>query len=536
VDATGATSGTVVAADYINLAPSTYIGDNTPINWGHDRGGRDGVLPGSLKQFSPERYDPEWLTVWDERPVEVYGTIASVGAGGGDQTSLISPSDAPPTHYAHDGIFFLTPDGSYQWLIGTSNYYGGDAGAEIGRLEVEWETLNGGGVATYGQGNIGLPLWAQPTTGDRAYVVGRWILDAGHPELGDRTEIHPPRLLATMRQRPALASNGAAAAEVDVYVSGHGGGANRMPAGMSDILNQAGYGGGRIKDALSTSDQDLYYRPGPLSSLLSILVGGILKALTGESFTLPVFGDAGPSAFPWGKPGAEEHPINDMDYDFDIPLPPAPDGATSVVMDVTQRPQHSTAVTEQVTFTNPVNGLPTTAHVHLPYKGADSGIYARTLKFSWDVSTPAPAHFVVRLKQVNVQDTSGKWQLWSDVSGQWAYLSGAAPALFKTSDGRSVTLPDNPTDVYLGPNDSLRIFVQGYRAACLDDYFGTLFDKSSYSAGIAFLQDCGPTNNDDLGGALLELQPATGGTYTVPAVDSSGNTHFSVDVTIDPAP
>ena len=162
--------------------------------------------------------------------------------------------------------------------------------------------------------------------GDRVYAVGRWILDAGHPELGARTEIHAPRLVATMRQRPALASTGSAAAEVDIFVSGHGGGANLMPPGLSAILNLGGYGGGRIRDSLSASDQNRYYQPGPLSPLLSAIVGALLKQLTGESFTLPVFSEAGPSAFPWGNPGDEMRPVNDIDYDFDVPLPPPPDG------------------------------------------------------------------------------------------------------------------------------------------------------------------------------------------------------------------
>jgi hypothetical protein len=231
VRASGANSGTVVAGDNINLCPATYTGDNSPFDWGHERGGRDGVLPADFRQFSPERFDPEWPTAWDERPVEVYATVAPTGDDGGNQPSQISPVDAPPTHYGHDAIMFLQPDSAYQWLIGTSNYYAGDPdSAELGRLEVEWETLDGGSTATYGEGTIGLPLWANPTAGDRVYVVGRWILDAGHPELGARTEIHAPRLVATMRQRPALASTGASAAEVDIYVSGHAGGANRMPA------------------------------------------------------------------------------------------------------------------------------------------------------------------------------------------------------------------------------------------------------------------------------------------------------------------
>jgi len=163
VRATAASSESVAAAEQINLCPATHKPDN-PFDWGHERGGRDGVLPGAFRQFSPERADPEWPTAWDERPVEIYGTVAPAGDDGGDQPVRISPVDAPPTHYGHDTTFLLQPDSAYQWLIGTSNYYTGDteSDAEIGRLEVEWETLNGGSTATYGQGSIGLPLWMNP--------------------------------------------------------------------------------------------------------------------------------------------------------------------------------------------------------------------------------------------------------------------------------------------------------------------------------------------------------------------------------------
>ena len=45
-----------------------------------------------------------------------------------------------------------------------------------------------------------------------------------------------------------------------------------MPAGLSATLDQGGYGGGRIRDVLNASDQERYYRAGPLSALLSVFV------------------------------------------------------------------------------------------------------------------------------------------------------------------------------------------------------------------------------------------------------------------------
>jgi hypothetical protein len=72
----------------------------------------------------------------------------------------------------------------------------------------------------------------------------------------------------------------------------------------------------------------------------------------------------------------------------------------------------------------------------------------------------------------------------------------------------------------------------------VDNSFGKLFGMSSYSAGLSFLGDCGPVDNDDLGGALLELplEASPQGTYTAPAVAPDGGRNFSVDITVNPLP
>ncbi|HEY1336186.1 MAG TPA: hypothetical protein VGF59_01685 [Bryobacteraceae bacterium] len=529
VQAAGRSSGLATASDRINLCPATASTDSIGIDWGHERGGRDGVLPGNLRQYSPERFDPEWATVWDERPVELYGTIAPIADDPEAEASRISPSDNPATHYAHDDTHLLAPDSGYRWLVGTVNYDARVGGpAEIGRLEVEWETRNGGSTDAYGQGPIGIPLWAKPTVGDRVYVVGRWILDAGHPEVGDRTEIHAARLAAVMRGRPVAASNGSAASQVDIFVSGHGGGANQMPPALSAALMQGGHGGGRIRDVLGPADQDRYYRPGPLAPVAALALSALVRELSGESLTLPVFADAGPSAFGWGAPSPEVRPVNDMDYDFDVPLPPAPAGATSPAREAVTHPEHTTSVTELVTYTA------TTAHIHLPYRGADDGIYARTLRFHWNVAAAPAGHVVVRLLRVNVKGAPGRWRLWADVSGQWTDLTALAPALLNTGFGQSIALPDNRADVYLGSAGALRVLVQGYRATCLDGLFTRLFGQSPYAAGISLLTQCGPIDNQDLGAALLQ-QDRPDGAYTITARDESGNSYFSVDLTVGPS-
>ena len=527
VRASGSGSGTVSAVSRIHICPATYIGVAGAIDWSHERGSRDGVLPGPLHAYSPERSDPEWISVWDNRPVGAYGTILATDEGGADQPSRVSHEDDPITHYAHDSNYFLVPDAQYRWMIGTANYYSDEAGespSEQGRIELEWEVQNNGNPKTYGSGRIGMPIWAMPTADDRIYIVGRWVLDAGHPEIGDRTEIHPPRLIAVMRRRPAV-SAGVAASQVDIYVSGHGGGANQYPSGMDALLSQSGRGGGRLRDVLSANDQQTYYRAGPLQIVQLPIVALLVEQLTGAALSAPIYPTAGPSAFPWGTPAPEEQPINDMDYDFDVPLSPPPAAAASVNLEVVTQPGHSTAVNEAVTYTNGTNGLPAIAHIHLPYRAADNGIYARTLKFTWSIGAAPRNHFRVTLNHVTVLGLPGQWQMWSDIGGQWTYLTGAAPAFLQTTQGQTIATPGAAFDVYLRDSDTLRVLVQGYRANCVDTLFGTLFGKSSYSAGIQLLQNCGPVNNDDLGGAWLELPPllSSQGTYTVKA-DAAGQT------------
>src|SRR5581483_2310834 len=65
VQAAGTATATVTAANQINLAPATYTGGNSGVDWSHERGTRVGVLPGPLATYSPERNDPNWISVWD---------------------------------------------------------------------------------------------------------------------------------------------------------------------------------------------------------------------------------------------------------------------------------------------------------------------------------------------------------------------------------------------------------------------------------------------------------------------------------------
>src|SRR5262249_48318969 len=150
---------------------------------------------------------------------------------------------------------------------------------------------------------------------------------------------------------------------------------------------------------------------------------------------------------------------------------------------------HGTSVVEQITFTDPVNGLPTKAHIHLPTLGGDNGIYSATIKFSWDKYKPPAKHFQIRLQNMLIKDNSdptvpftactfsnaGEWNMWADVAGHWINLTQVNGQLYECHDDDTIDLTAAPVvDVYVNPGDPLYCAAFGYEADCLD----TLFNDS----------------------------------------------------------
>ena len=543
--------GNVIVGTFINLAPQTmpvFIFSQN-INWGKSRGGRDGWLDDK----SPERTDPEWMSVWDERPVALYATVAETDTAGENQPDIISHHEVPASHYGHDANLLLIPDPDYRWLLGTANYEGDPAGHDTGRIELEWELQNSDRSVqgSYGTGNIGLPLWADAASGDRVYTVGRWAMDHGHLEHGDRSEIHPPRLLATMRKFHTVVPLAPAgcmtrASQVDIYVSGHGGGSNNFYDSLSAALNDNGRGGGRIEDVmdinaapaatLSLNTYYTYYGFGPSDSsivdalkLYKSIVVDVEPHVAGPSGMAfnssgqPVRRDDPAAVSAAWNQGPEERLVNDMGYDFDVPLPPAPPDATAIQVQISTHPEHTTSVNQVITYTNPdaVTHLPTTAHIHLPYNHADNGIYGRTLKFYWNTYSAPGRHFVVTMNEVIFfypQSFSGKTYLWVDVCGQRIFLTDLNPQRFL--DGKA-TLGTNGLeaakfDVYLDPTEKLRLFAYGFDQQPIDDFFGVDVGISAYEGALHILGayidgqvSLNPNNGDSesLGGVIYEASP-----------------------------
>src|SRR3990170_6778410 len=139
--------------------------------------------------------------------------------------SKVAHNDLPENHYSHDWNVDIRVDPGQEGLLSTAN--------EGGHIEAEWETgvlpdeVSGDGANPF------LPRWVLPNLGDRVWTEGHWVFDCGHGvEFGSssathyRTEIHPPRAIASMRgQSQALPGSGTTpvpVTAVDLYIHGRG--------------------------------------------------------------------------------------------------------------------------------------------------------------------------------------------------------------------------------------------------------------------------------------------------------------------------
>lgn len=531
------------ASSGMELIPATFT------EWGVSRGMRRGFLGDT----SPEFLDPEWVTVWSKAPVQMYGTIAATNDIFNNQPMLISHHEAPGSHYAHDANLMVLPDPAYRWVLGTANIRGEEDDKEFGRIELEWELQNNYSPLRMQQGVVGMPLWVHGSLGDRIYTVGAWVMDGGHRDEGFRTEIHPPRLLAVMRKYPATVPLSATdpslipAKQVDIFVSGHGGGINQYYDGLEDLLDRNGQGGGRLEDFMATEIGnrpvwDTYFRYGPGDGALLSIITAFLDNVVTEATVYPI---AGPSAVgtdvntglpaiwdhsapppsnirPWVL-GPEERPINDMDYDFEVRLPAPPSDKVLPRVTIETHSEHTTSVNEVITYgdPDPRTDLPRKAFIHLPYKGADNGVYARTLKFSWTRYSWPGRHLRVKIDEVTFflpefdtvppyswpwNQFNGKEVMWVNVCGQWISLTDLAPDKFLSGAlNRKVSLGDAAPvfDVYVQPDDEVLVYSYGYDRCSMEHKYVGDIGKSAYQQAASIIDAMlGSGDNKKLGAAL----------------------------------
>jgi uncharacterized repeat protein (TIGR01451 family) len=168
---------------------------------------------------------PGW--VWVD-PAAKFSESARFREAAGEVTSpnRFSEEDFPVIHDTHDFAFDIAVDEQFFNLLSGLN--------STGHLHVEWETgikpeeLSGDGAEPW------FPRWAWPSQGDRVWASGHWIFDCGHGEdLGDppeehfRTELHPMRAIASMRQQfhtlPGSGTTPVAVTATDLYIHGRSG-------------------------------------------------------------------------------------------------------------------------------------------------------------------------------------------------------------------------------------------------------------------------------------------------------------------------
>lgn len=160
--------------------------------------------------------EPGW--VWVD-PTQKFKDVS-----GSVNESFVTHTDFPAVHDSHDQNTHLTVDPGYEDLVSDVN--------DAGEIEMEWE------IGTFPSETNGdppertFPRWAWPSVGDRIWLNGNWIFDCGHPndDLGFnryRTEIHPPRAVASMRQQlhtlPGTGTTPVPVTATDLYVHGRAG-------------------------------------------------------------------------------------------------------------------------------------------------------------------------------------------------------------------------------------------------------------------------------------------------------------------------
>ncbi|MCA1844633.1 MAG: hypothetical protein LC792_15865, partial [Actinobacteria bacterium] len=138
-------------------------------------------------------------------------------------------TDLFTAHSSYDMNVFFKPASAYHNYLGTANTATDTTQEkdEQDTMEIEWE-----------QRAMGLPSW--PTEGDDVELLGSWIWDCGHwgPQTftdpryftpgtqpgevvtGERTEMHPPRMVVTHRALPSVTPNGDAVADVLINSNG----------------------------------------------------------------------------------------------------------------------------------------------------------------------------------------------------------------------------------------------------------------------------------------------------------------------------
>lgn len=394
--------------------------------------------------------DPGWVFVdKNQKYRSVTGRVSS---------SQVAYEDFPAAHDSHDQNTVVVVDRGQENLlsdVGQPNDEEDVGSAQQLKaptsIEAEWEI----GTKTSETGKNApertFPRWAWPSKGDRVWMNGAWIFDCGHPKdvagVGHRrTEIHPPRAIASMREvmknMPGFGLM--RVTEADVYIHGHSG-------VVTDIL-----------------------QCGPDS-----MVGTGTCAISPEPHR--------------GTP-------IDENFEFDMRLP-------SQLTDSELQTRVETGPGNTVPVAPILSRVGTRVHVKIPLKGtgvSPSDVYARKIFVGWRETQPA-RHFRITLQKIRLHDDMDLGPGGCECSFFWMSVDRAPNRWFRladyqipTDDQAGLLCPRNVNTMSSWDDDGgcgngelkfsgpvwdfqipskylqapIRIFARGYDQDCLDDSFG----------------------------------------------------------------
>lgn len=405
--------------------------------------------------------------------------------------SKVTHTDYPDVHDSHDlnvdiRLDSLDPDGlGIPMLSQVGKDTNEDKKADA--LEMEWET----GILTtekHGDGSAHfLPKWVWPHIGDRVWVNGYWVFDCGHAKGGAvRTEIHPGRAIASMRQQGATPPGASAPIPVtatDLYVHGRAGVVTDiLICGMNVIL------GARSCDAV----------PGFVSPRGCNASDGYCHD--------PVTDHLGISI--------------DTNYSFEICVPPRPADGATLIHWIEDGPDNTVtdpglqADINKVAVGSPGEDACAAAEfgpeklvVNLNLAGSGitpDDVYSRKIYTGWNEAPVKQRHFRVRLDEMYLRhdhdtdfvffDNSAELSFfWAGIergggpdpfSDEWIRLNDYTPKNMNDfEDGETAEFSGAIWDFIIPDGESFTLWANGFDGGvdesaaavatdCLDDHFG----------------------------------------------------------------
>jgi hypothetical protein len=301
--------------------------------------------------------DPGWVWVNSaDRFRSVSGRVTK---------SKVTHTDFPAAHDSHDQNTLVIVDVGQEHVLSDVNKDDPSDPRSPDTIELEWE------IGTFpSEGGDGpertFPHWAWPSVGDRVWAEGNWIFDCGHGvdvNTGEectsqestchrKTEIHPPRAIASMRNQTTI-----------------------LPGMTAPIAGVA-------------TDLYIHGNSGPVIDILTCSP----TVMIGE----------GSCGFASPHRGT---PIN-VNFTFDVQLPPRPTPTATLVTRVDLGPGNTLGVAP-ILQPMPASN-PTVLRVTVPLSGTSAqpaDVYARKIFAGW-AAPPAVAfrHFRVTLELIDLHN------------------------------------------------------------------------------------------------------------------------------------